>query len=58
MYFFSAQNKSRLKWSILCHVLMTSALLVKLFPQILGKVQSGLTLDLSLLKVHSTLNIK
>ena len=36
--FFSAQTKSRLKWSILVHALMTLVMLAKLMPEILDRI--------------------
>ena len=36
--YFSAQTKSRLKWSILVHALMTLVMLAKLMPEILDRI--------------------
>ena len=40
-YYISAQNKSRLKWSIGVHFLITLGLLVKLAPEILERLGVG-----------------
>jgi hypothetical protein len=36
--FFSAQTKTRLKWSILFHLTMTCVMIGKLLPEILDRI--------------------